>query len=116
MDTEIYSKRLSVSDKELLLRYLAKAYPFRTDLNAFIDFTLSYVPKEGMEKSLLIFKGKEIIGANMFLQTKAKIGKTEYDIVWKYQILFQAIPMFPVHSGNSFHQLFWVHMQMHLTG
>lgn len=84
MDTEIYSKRLSVSDKELLLRYLAKAYPFRTDLNAFIDFTLSYVPKEGMEKSLLIFKGKEIIGANMFLQTKAKIGKTEYDIVWSY--------------------------------
>lgn len=28
MDTEIYSKRLSVSDKELLLRYLAKHIRF----------------------------------------------------------------------------------------
>ena len=46
MDTEIYSKIFSVSDKEPLLRYLAKAYPYRTDLNTFIDFTLSYVPKE----------------------------------------------------------------------
>ena len=44
MDTEIYSKIFSVSDKEPLLRYLAKAYPYRTDLNTFIDFTLSYVP------------------------------------------------------------------------
>lgn len=84
MDTEIYSKIFSVSDKEPLLRYLAKAYPYRTDLNTFIDFTLSYVPKEGMEKSLLVFKDKEIIGANMFLQTKAKIGRLEYDIVWSY--------------------------------
>lgn len=84
MDTEIYSKRFSVTDKESLLRYLAKAYPNRTDLDAFVDFTLSYVPKEGIEKSLLIFKDNDIIGANMFLQTKAKIGRLEYDIIWSY--------------------------------
>ena len=83
-NTEIYSKRYTSSDKNALVSYIAKAYPSRKDLSSFIDFTLSYMPLGGEEMSLLIYRGQEIIGANMFLRTKARIGSEEQDIVWSY--------------------------------
>lgn len=69
-NTEIYSKRYTSSDKNALVSYIAKAYPSRKDLSSFIVFTLSYMPLGGEEMSLLIYRGQEIIGANMFLRTK----------------------------------------------
>lgn len=81
---EIYSKRYTSSDKKALVSYIAKAYPSRKDLDSFVDFTLSYMSSGGEEMSLLIYKGQEIIGANMFLRTKARIGSEEQDIVWSY--------------------------------
>ena len=84
MNADIYSRTFLPGDKEALLYYLAKAYPKRQSLEAFVDFTLFRVPKAGGERSILVFKNGEIIGANMFLQTHARIGVDEYPIVWSY--------------------------------
>lgn len=84
MSINIYSRNFQPSDKKALLTYLQKAYPDRKDLESYVDFTLFRTPKTEEEKSLLIFKDEEIIGANMFLQTHARIGTSEFPIVWSY--------------------------------
>lgn len=84
MNLDLYCREFQSSDKEAFLRYLSKAYPTRENLEAFVDFTLFRAPKMTREKSLLMFRGEEIIGANMFLQAHVRVGVDEYPIVWSY--------------------------------
>lgn len=86
MSINIYSRNFQPSDKQALITYLTKAYPNRKNLESYVDFTLFRTPKTEEEKSLLVFKDEEIIGANMFLQAHARIGANEYPIVWSYDV------------------------------
>lgn len=84
MNTDIYARTFQSSDKEALVVYLSKAYPNRESLNRFVDYTLFSVPNGWSKESLLVFKGTEIIGANMFLQANVRIGMDEFPMFWSY--------------------------------
>ncbi len=101
----IYSRNISIEDREALEIFYRKAYPQRKDIKKYLDSTLFSLPLSQIKDSLIICDDDKIIGVNLCISTKAMINNEEYDIVWSYDTL--VLPDYRTTDAGTFIVEFW---------